>query len=220
MTGAATNTKANKATSRGPGRPSTKRAAAIDRLIIETANRHFRSLGFDGMALEGVAAEAGVSKGTLYARHKSKEALFLAVWEDAVGRWSDAASEGDHQLTSDLRQRLAYHATTIVDSLRDPEVRDFQALILSNANRFPAIARQIHDIGHRYIVNLVAQDLADAARCEGLAPRDVQSVATAFVSAITGWLLQTATSEPPPREQAIAYALRVVDLVLAARAEW
>ena len=66
----------------------------------------------------------------------------------------------------------------------------------------------------------MAQDLADAARCEGLAPRDVQSVATAFVSAITGWLLQTATSEPPPREQAIAYALRVVDLVLAARAEW
>jgi len=220
MTSAKASEKVGRKASAGPGRPSSKRAAAIDRAIIETANRHFRALGYDGMALEGVAAEAGISKGTLYARHKSKEALFLAVWQDAVSRWSAAASQNDHTLSTDLRQRLTHHAATIVDSLRDPEVRDFQALILANADRFPDIAAQIHEIGHRYIVGLVAQDITNAARQEGREPRDVMSVATAFVSAITGWLLQAGTVELPPRDKALTYAQRVVDLVLAAKAEW
>ncbi|MCP5395314.1 MAG: TetR/AcrR family transcriptional regulator [Sphingomonadaceae bacterium] len=205
---------------RGPGRPSAKRAAAIDHLVIETANRHFREQGYDAVSLERIAADAGISKGTLYARHASKEALFLAVWREAVGRWSARAAAQDHLLTADLRQTLAHHAATIVDSLRDPEVLDFQLMILANASRFPEIAREIQAIGHEYIAGVVAQDIADAALREALPVRDAASVANLFVSAITGWLLQRGAGEAPSREEALAHAMRAVDLVMAARAAW
>jgi AcrR family transcriptional regulator len=59
-----------------PGRP---RDAAVDQLIIEAAQRQLANVGFAQMSIESVAAEAGVSRPTLYRRWKSKEDLATAA---------------------------------------------------------------------------------------------------------------------------------------------
>lgn len=57
----------------GPGRPKdlTKRAA-----ILDAAKNLFLRLGYDGCSMDAIAAEAGVSKLTVYSHFTDKETLF------------------------------------------------------------------------------------------------------------------------------------------------
>lgn len=60
----------------GPGRPKdlAKRAA-----ILEAAKHMFTTHGFDGASMDQIAAEAGVSKLTVYSHFGDKETLFAAA---------------------------------------------------------------------------------------------------------------------------------------------
>jgi TetR/AcrR family transcriptional repressor of mexJK operon len=60
----------------GPGRPKDpeKRQAVLD-----AAKRLFPQYGFDGVSMEAIAAEAGVSKLTVYSHYGDKDALFTAT---------------------------------------------------------------------------------------------------------------------------------------------
>jgi TetR/AcrR family transcriptional repressor of mexJK operon len=60
----------------GPGRPKDpeKRQAVLD-----AAKRLFPQHGFDGVSMEAIAAEAGVSKLTVYSHFGDKDALFTAT---------------------------------------------------------------------------------------------------------------------------------------------
>jgi TetR/AcrR family transcriptional repressor of mexJK operon len=60
----------------GPGRPKDlgKRAA-----ILDAAKRLFANEGFAGASMDEIAAEAGVSKLTVYSHFGDKEALFAAA---------------------------------------------------------------------------------------------------------------------------------------------
>jgi len=64
---------AKKAKPAGPGRPKDleKRAA-----ILEAAKALFPRHGYDGVSMDAIAAEAGVSKLTVYSHFKDKDALF------------------------------------------------------------------------------------------------------------------------------------------------
>lgn len=57
----------------GPGRPKdlSKRAA-----ILDAASKMFTQAGFEGTSMDQIAAEAGVSKLTVYSHFGDKEALF------------------------------------------------------------------------------------------------------------------------------------------------
>jgi TetR/AcrR family transcriptional regulator, mexJK operon transcriptional repressor len=60
----------------GPGRPKDlgKRVA-----ILDVAKRLFPAHGFDGVSMDQIAAEAGVSKLTVYSHFGDKESLFTAA---------------------------------------------------------------------------------------------------------------------------------------------
>ena len=103
-------TKTEKAFTPKRGRPDAKQVAAIDRAILATATQMFLELGYDGVAMENIAAATGVSKGTLYARYPSKEALFTTVIHDRVKQWSLISARQDHRLTDDIAERLHHHA--------------------------------------------------------------------------------------------------------------
>ena len=63
-----------------PARPRGRpRSAQADNAIAGAVLALLPKLGFEGMSMEAVAAEAGVSKATLYRRAKSKEDLIVDV---------------------------------------------------------------------------------------------------------------------------------------------
>ena len=61
---------------RRPGRP---RSVEADEAILAAAFAVFAECGFDGMTVEGVAARAGVGKGTIYRRYPGKLDLIIAA---------------------------------------------------------------------------------------------------------------------------------------------
>ena len=88
---------------RRSGRPTAERVAAIDAAIRDAAEQIFFDVGFEAANMDAIAAAADVSKGTLYARYRSKEALFRAVLEDLLEKLSARAGEQDHLLPENLQ---------------------------------------------------------------------------------------------------------------------
>lgn len=179
----------------------------------------FLADGFDAVAMEQVVAGAQISKGTLYARHASKEALFVAVVEDAIASWSEEAAEEDYLLSDQIEQRLRHHARTIAGSLQRPDVLAFQRLVLAVRDRFPDIARSMHDRGYRYIVDLIRDDVIRAGARDGQTPRDPTAVGELLVAAISGKQLQD-LDHADSGGNLDAFGQRVVDLLMAARSDW
>src|SRR5687767_7122304 len=54
--------------------------------ILDAAGRAFARRGFHGASVEAVAAEAGLSTGAVYSNFKSKEELFLTLYEERIER--------------------------------------------------------------------------------------------------------------------------------------
>ncbi len=67
-----------KEAARGPGRP---RSDAAHDAILAAAVTLIREVGYDAVAMDGIAARAGVGKATLYRRWQSKELLVCDALE-------------------------------------------------------------------------------------------------------------------------------------------
>lgn len=202
------------------GRPSAEQVEAIERSILSTARRMFLEDGYDAVAMEVVALTAGVSKGTLYARHSAKDALFRAVVESSVADWSASAAVEDHLLTDDLEERLRHHARITARYMLEPEVQAFQRLLLTNRHRFPDLSRAMYDTGYSYFIDLIRQDIEVAAKKDGHPVRDADGIARQLVATITGWHYQESAARDLTLQELTAVADRTVTLLMAARPLW
>ncbi|MBL4826997.1 MAG: TetR/AcrR family transcriptional regulator [Spongiibacteraceae bacterium] len=202
------------------GRPSAEQVAAIEKAILLSARKMFMSGGYDAVAMERVAAEVGVAKGTLYARYPAKEALFQAVVYDCLAEWSAVDKARDHYQSDDITERLHYHALTIARSMFNPEVRAFQKLLLTMGERFPEISKAMYDAGYLYIVRLLVEDIERAGERDAVGVKDADGVARHLVSVITGWYLQESSCREVTLSELEDFAGRAVGLLLAARLAW
>ena len=69
-----------------PARRGRPRDPERLRRIIEAARSHFNARGFERASVDAIAADAGVSKMTIYSHFASKEGLFEAVVSDRTDR--------------------------------------------------------------------------------------------------------------------------------------
>lgn len=101
----------------GPGRPKdlAKRAA-----ILDAAKRLFVLQGFDGVSMDQIAAEAGVSKLTVYSHFGDKDRLFAdAVRAHCEQRMPTRLFEADPGLP--LRERLTEIGEAFFEMIMTPE---------------------------------------------------------------------------------------------------
>jgi TetR/AcrR family transcriptional repressor of mexJK operon len=76
-----------------PPRRGRPRDPERSRRIMEAARKHFYAHGLERASVDAIAAEAGVSKMTLYSNFGSKEGLFEAVVQERTDRvMGDAAA--------------------------------------------------------------------------------------------------------------------------------
>lgn len=101
----------------GPGRPKdlVKRAA-----ILEAAERMFLQQGYEGVSMDQIAAEAGVSKLTVYSHFGDKDTLFT---EAATRYCEQQMPDSVFQPSPDtpLRQRLLEVAEAFFAMVASPE---------------------------------------------------------------------------------------------------
>jgi TetR/AcrR family fatty acid metabolism transcriptional regulator len=62
-------------------------------LILDAARRLLAARGFQDIALDDIAREAGVAKGTLFLYYKNKDELFTAAYSDFVDRLGRSLEE-------------------------------------------------------------------------------------------------------------------------------
>ncbi|CAM5243030.1 TetR/AcrR family transcriptional regulator [Streptomyces aurantiogriseus] len=150
--------------------PSGPRAELKRQAIVRAARELFLRDGF-GVGMDAIAAEAGVSKVTVYNHFGSKEALFTAVitsaLDEPLGHASSAALEGLPE-AEDLRGALIDAARTWVDAVRtNKDVIALRNLVAAEQHRFPELGRAWHGHGpegHHPAVAGALRALADQGR--------------------------------------------------------
>ncbi|MFF2573426.1 TetR/AcrR family transcriptional regulator [Streptomyces sp. NPDC058084] len=128
--------------------PTGARAARKRQAIVQAARTLFLREGF-GVGMDAIAAEAGVSKVTVYNHFGSKEALFTAVVAGALDEPLDDAREGGPDLrrlaeagpgTGELADALTEAGRAWIRAVRDDgEGRALRTLVATELHRFPEL---------------------------------------------------------------------------------
>ncbi|MFI6291328.1 TetR/AcrR family transcriptional regulator [Nonomuraea sp. NPDC050790] len=140
--------------------PTGKRAERNRQAIVAAAREMFTRDGFEaGMDL--IAAEAGVSKVTVYNHFGSKQELFTEVVGLAMGSAHATMAEVRTRLaeTGDVREALLHTARALVEAATEPSRMALRNLVTGELRRFPELAaayrergpaRSGHDLGELF----------------------------------------------------------------------
>lgn len=146
---------------RAPGRPKDMEKLCA---ILDASLKLFSARGIDGVAVEAIAAEAGVSKVTIYANFKDKNAIMVALVQRAalgLERLILDASQTD----GDLKTKLTQIGMALVEFMVDPARAKMERCLSMEKERNPDLARQFFDAGPGRLRDLLANLLTEACNC-------------------------------------------------------
>jgi TetR/AcrR family transcriptional regulator, mexJK operon transcriptional repressor len=145
--------------------------------IARAALMLFASDGYERTSVDAIAAEAGVSKRTVYSHYGDKETLFLSVVRDTYEVMLARIGEivGRVAWERDLRSALICCMTEVTRSvIRSPERSTLVRLLMAEAPHFPDLIELLHA---RQITPLVAAPLENLAAAGRLAGQDGRQAA-------------------------------------------
>jgi len=140
--------------------------------IARAALTLFASDGYERTSVDAIAAEAGVSKRTVYSHYGDKETLFLSVVRDTYEVMLARIGEivGKVAWERDLRSALIWCMTEVTRSvIRSPERSTLVRLLMAEAPHFPDLIELLHA---RRITPLVAAPLQNLTAAGRLAGQD------------------------------------------------
>ena len=142
-----------------PGRPPKDQAGDVKARILDAAQRVFLKRGYQSASLDEIAETAPASKPTIYAHFPGKEALFEAVVARVIEGLTDF--EGFAPKGRSVQDRLASLGIEVVQRFIDETIGITRATI-AEADRFPALRRQVHEHGRDRAAAAVSHVLNDA----------------------------------------------------------
>lgn len=122
--------------------------------ILDAALSVFAKSGYSGALMDEIAAQAGLSKPTLYQYFASKEALFAAL---LLQERDQMLAAFDHPGHAGLVAELLDFSWHYADTVMRPEFLSLARLIIGEAVRFPDIGRAYQASGpDRVLSGIVA----------------------------------------------------------------
>lgn len=145
--------------------------------IAQAALTLFASDGYERTSVDAIAAEAGVSKRTVYSHYGDKENLFLSVvrntYEGMLARIGEIVDRTSWE--RDLRGALTACVTEITRSIaRAPERSTLARLLITEAPHFPSLIDLMHARG---ITPIIAAPLGSLGKGGRLAITDATEAA-------------------------------------------
>lgn len=202
------------ARSAGPGRPKDlgKRAA-----ILEAAKRMFTQHGFDGASMDQIAAEAGVSKLTVYSHFGDKETLFVAAVESHCDL-SLPSSLFEPAPTLPLDQRLMEIARAFYTMITAPEAVAGHRMLCSPQMAHSGLPKLFWEAGPMRVQGDFAALLERRIAAGELEIPDVPRAAGQFFALLKGepHACLVFGGPMPPAEEIDAHLAAAVDLFLRA----
>ncbi|MEZ5284538.1 MAG: TetR/AcrR family transcriptional regulator [Vicinamibacterales bacterium] len=194
-----------------------------DPCAVLTASRTlFLRHGYAGTTMEDVAAEAGLTKRTLYSNYGDKDTLFRQMVDDTVAYAASFARELHDEFASGLTHatlaaRLDALGVRLALGILRPEVVALRRMLIGASRDFP---RSVASISGRAPDRCCARSPTGSARSRSgdfLRARDPQRAAAQFAYLVAGEHLDFAlmTGELPAREVVEATAREGVATFLA-----
>jgi len=147
--------------------------------ILQGAAIIFARDGYEGASMSRIAAEANVSKGTLYNHFESKAQLFAAFIEQTcstfLGQVFDGSSDDD-----ELEPGLQAIGRRMIAMMISPVGQTIQRVVSSEAIKFPEVARIFFEAGPARATAHMSQWLQHQARLGRLAVPDPGFAAEQF----------------------------------------
>ena len=139
------------------GRLRIVRVAAA---VLMAARQLFTSSGFEGTAMNAVAACAGVSKATVYARFGNKELLFRRVLGDCIQEMSE---RWDSLLGQEgaLHERLRSVAHVILDISSSPAIKCVHHIRAVPASLSPGIHDEFRRVSGSFEHGILGREVAN-----------------------------------------------------------
>lgn len=183
-----------------PGADSTEdddgggRSARKRRAIVDAATALFLAHGYAGTSMDQVAARAAVSKQTVYKNFTDKDRLFADV---VLGTTRTAAAFADGigpvlLEADDVEQALGELARSYLRTVMQPRVLQLRRLLISEAGRFPDLARAYYEQGPERVLAALATAFGQLTDRGGLAVDDPELAADHFAWLVLGLPLDRA----------------------------
>lgn len=181
--------------------------------IVDAAVEEFRLAGFEGTSMDRIAANAGVSKRTVYNHFPSKELLFSEILEQL---WESSLSKVGEPYRADvpLDQQLSRLLMQKLELLADPSFIDLARVAMAEIIRSPDRARDIVCRMGQKEGGVLAWLRAAAADDDRLDVPDPEFAAQQLEGLVKGFAFwpQVTMAQPP---LAAAEGKRVVDGAVA-----
>jgi TetR/AcrR family transcriptional repressor of mexJK operon len=133
---------------------------------MEAATALFLRDGYRNTSMDQVAADAAVSKQTVYKHFADKEQLFREIVLGVTGNSEAIITDLTSVLRSneidsaeDLRTVLTDLARRYIDGVLQPNVLALRRLIIAEAERFPDLARTYFDQAPSRAIHVIAEAL-------------------------------------------------------------
>lgn len=118
---------------------SAEQKALRRRAVLEAAEKYFLEVGYEAFSMAQLAKKTGLVKGTLYLYFKTREELFLTLYEQSLTRWSQVfIGYLNDSMTSKIYAQTLY-STTLADRAFLPLLIRLEHVIAHNV----AISRLI-----------------------------------------------------------------------------
>jgi AcrR family transcriptional regulator len=200
------------------------RGAGRREALLRAAAEMFFEQGYAATSIDAIIAQAGGSKRNIYSEFGNKEGLFSAM-----------VSETADQILSvlvieevggrDLRETLTAFGLRLLDGYMSPALIGAYRTVVTEAHRFPDLARSFYEKGPERATARLAEVLQDARVRGDIRIDDCSRAAGLFVSMVRDNLhlqvilgLRPAPSEEEAR-RAVASAVEVFLQGVQARAE-
>ena len=198
------------------------RSARKRRAIMEAATALFLRDGYRNTSMDQVAADATVSKQTVYKHFADKEQLFreivLGVTGNSEAIITDLTSvlrNSEIDSAADMRTVLTDLARRYIDGVLRPNVLALRRLIVAEAERFPDLARTYFEQAPSRGIDVIADALRTYERCGLLDLGDARLAAAQFAYLVLGIPQDRAQfcpqerPSPAERDRLAAAAVRV-----------
>ena len=136
-------------------RAAPSRADAKKSRIIEGARTVFLRSGFEGTSMDAVAAQAGVSKMTVYRHYGSKEALFAGV----IGALCERIVDDDLLAVFERppEKALRLFARKMIDIVFDRDTIELHRIVVAESRRFPKLGKLFYRSGPEACIEALEQ---------------------------------------------------------------
>jgi TetR/AcrR family transcriptional repressor of mexJK operon len=170
--------------------------------------------------MEIIASTARVSKGTLYARYPTKEALLRAVVNQQCAAWAEQARRKRGPLPTDFRQRMKERARSIMESIVSEDIRGFERLVGGTALASGELARALFEAGYQSGVHEIAADIIARTRNRRERPQSPHRVAEMLIGMLSGWYRAHMFVREIPLSEAFDFADHVVEVLFDGQSAW